>query len=167
VILILSLVIAILLVNYGFPVVLVMFVAQPVKVEGAGMSPTLNDGDRIVIRKQFDQLNRGDIVVFYYPDDTTKSFIKRIVGLPGESIRIGDDGRVNINGTPLDEPYVPADRNRIRYGFPEQTIEAGHYFMMGDNRDASNDSRRFGAVDKNLIYGKVAWRYWPFGKPLR
>ncbi|HJQ70530.1 MAG TPA: signal peptidase I [Blastocatellia bacterium] len=132
-----------------------------VKVEGVGMSPALNDGDRIIVSEDTDELSRGDIVVFSYPADTTKSFTKRIVGLPGESIRIDLRGQLFINGRAVEEAYVAPEKDHSPRAVPEQTLEADHYYVMGDNRDASNDSRSFGAVSKNLIYGKVLIRYWP------
>ncbi|HXG64185.1 MAG TPA: signal peptidase I [Blastocatellia bacterium] len=142
-------------------ILFVVFVAQPVKIEGVAMSPTLNHGDRVFLGKNVNKLSRGDIVVFHFPLDTDKSFIKRIVGLPGETIRMDKDGQLYINGNPMDEPYLAFERNRSPRVIPEQTIKPDHYFVMGDNRDASNDSRSWGLVPKNLIYGKVIWRYWP------
>ena len=148
-------------------VAFIIFVAQPVKVEGAAMSPTLNDGDRIFIWKRFSSLKRGDILVFHYPLDPSKSFIKRVVGLPGEAIDMDLDGRITINGRLIDEPYVPPDRNRLaRALWRSMREEFKHvspdsYFVMGDNRDASNDSRSWGTVPKSLIYGKFMSRYWP------
>jgi signal peptidase I len=127
-----------------------IFVAQPVKVEGAAMSPTLNDGDRIFIWKRFSSLKRGDIAVFHYPLDPSKSFIKRVVGLPGEAIDMDVDGRITIDGRLIDEPYVPPDRNqsaRARWRSMREEfkhVSPDSYFVMGDNRDASNDSRSWG-----------------------
>jgi signal peptidase I len=144
-----------------------------VRVEGVAMAPTLNDGDRIFISKQTGNLERGDIVVFYYPKDQTKSFIKRIIGLPGEMIDIDSNGGITINGSALDEGYVPAERSRnmrVKWEMVREEwkqIEEGSYFVMGDNRDASNDSRSYGPVRKELIYGKVVDRYWPIGSPIK
>ncbi len=167
IIIIASVLIAFIVLYFILPILLAVFVAQPVKVEGTAMSPTLNNGDRIFVSKDVDELRRGDIVVFYYPADTTKSFIKRIVGLPGESIKINWEGQLYINGILISEPYLEPERNQNPRVIPEQIIKADHYFMMGDNRDVSNDSRSFGAVDKNLIYGKVVMRYWPLGKEIK
>ena len=145
----------------------VIFLVQPVKVEGTAMSPTLNDGDRIFIWKDFSTLKRGDIVVFLFPLDRSKSFIKRVVGLPGDVIDMDTDGRITINGRVIDEPYVPLDRNqaalsRWRLAREEfKHIDSDSYFVMGDNRDASNDSRSWGTVSKSLVYGKFMSRYWP------
>ena len=102
---------------------------------------------------------RGDVVVFQYPRDHTKSYIKRVIGLPGDRVTI-DHGRVFVNGKPLVEPYVPArftdDRSQ-----PEMTIPVNEYFVMGDHRSISSDSRDFGPVERDLIYGKAAFVYWP------
>lgn len=131
------------------------------------MSPTLNDGDRIFIWKRFSSIERGDIVVFLYPADPSKSFIKRVVGLPGETIDMDADGRITINGRLIEEPYVLADRNQAalaRWRNMDEEfkrVSRDSYFVMGDNRDASNDSRSWGLVPKALIYGKFMSRYWP------
>ena len=148
------------------PVLTVAFVAQPVRVQGNAMSPTLNDGDKILISKQIGTLKRGDIVVFHYPDDTTKSFIKRIIGLPGDRIDVDLNGNITINSQVLQEDYIDPVRNsaavsrwlRVRPEWRE--VKPGYYFVMGDNRDASNDSRSWGPVAWELIYGKYAFRYW-------
>ena len=165
--LVLLLVVGLVLVPPILYVAAIVFVVQPVKVEGTAMSPTLNDGDRIFIWKRFSSLKRGDIVVFWFPLDRSKSFIKRVVGLPGEEIDIDSDGRITINGRPIDEPYLVPDRNQVaqarwrsaRAEFKHISPES--YFVMGDNRDASNDSRSWGTVPKSLVYGKFMSRYWP------
>lgn len=133
----------------------VVFVMQPVRVEGQAMSPTLNDGDRILISKRIGEIKRGDIVVFLYPHDTTKSYIQRVVGLPGETIDVRD-GKVFISGSPIEEAYLkPEDASQD--SLPEPfTVEAENYFVLGDNRKNSADSRYWGAAPRKLIYG----RYW-------
>lgn len=152
-------------------VLIVVFVVQPVKVEGTSMEPRLHDNERIFVNK-FDYLigtpQRGDIIVFWYPKDPSKSFIKRIIGLPGERIDMDGQGRILINGQVLDEPYLSPKRNRKpreRWSQVQQmgwnTIEPHYYFVMGDNRDASNDSRSWGLVPEKYIYGKAMFRYWP------
>ena len=166
VIIIISVVVTLVVLYFLLPVLFVIFVAQPVKVEGAAMSPTLNNGDRIFISKRVDPLQRGDIVVFYYPKDTTKSFIKRIVGLPGERIGIDSDGKVTINEQVITESYVQPERNRTAKARWNSVLaewkQLGEdsYFILGDNRDASNDSRSYGPVSRKLIYGKYLMRYW-------
>ena len=134
---------------------------HPVKYQGTSMEPNLRDGDRLMIQTMVGELKRGDIAAFRYPKDTTKSFIKRIVGLPGETISIDASGVVYINNTELREPYLSPDWNRSPRQFVKTTLAAGEYYVMGDTRDVSNDSRSFGPVERKLIYGKVMWRYWP------
>ena len=148
------------------PVLTVVFVGQPVKVEGAAMSPTLNNGDRILISKQIGKLNRGDIVIFWYPGDTSKSFIMRIIGLPGDRLDVDLEGNLTINSQILKEDYIDPARNRaarLRWNIVRsewKEVKSGYYFLMGDNRDASNDSRSWGPVPFDLIYGKYVFRYW-------
>ncbi|HSS18515.1 MAG TPA: signal peptidase I [Pyrinomonadaceae bacterium] len=148
----------------------VVFVVQPVKVEGTSMLPRLHDGERIFVNKliYYDEyrwapkIERGDIVVFWYPEDPSKSYIKRVIGLPGETIEMRD-GTVFINGAPLEERYLDpkttaATANR---SMGVTMIKLNYYFVMGDNRDNSSDSRSWGLVPKKYIYGKALFRYWP------
>ena len=141
---------------------IIVFLYQPVRVEGTSMLPNLEDQDRLFINKmafRVGDVHRGDVVVFQYPRDHTKSYIKRIIGLPGDRVLV-DHGRVIVNGRALVEPYVPArftdDRSQ-----PELVIPAHEYFVMGDHRSISSDSRDFGPVERELIYGKAAFVYWP------
>ena len=138
-----------------------IFVGQPVRIEGNTMSPALNDGDRLFIDKTVSELKRGDIVVFRHPQEATKSFLKRIIALPGDHISLSTSGDLYVNQERVQEPYVSAERNRFPKAIQEQFIKENHYFVMGDNRDGSNDSRSFGAIPRELIYGKVVYRYWP------
>jgi signal peptidase I len=146
----------------GLALVIIIFLYQPVKVEGTSMAPLLSDQERIFINKfvyRFEPIGRGDVVVFWYPLDRSKSFIKRVVGLPGETIEIRA-GRLYINGRELAEPYVPAhylDQSK----YPPLAIPPDDYFVMGDHRDSSNDSRVFGPVPRQYIYGKAVFAYWP------
>src|ERR1051326_81825 len=142
-----------------------IFLYQPVKVEGGSMEPGLEDQERIFINKlvyRFESIERGDIVVFHYPRDTRKSFIKRVIGLPGDRIRIVY-GRVYVNGALLPEPYVPADYQDAR-SYPEIVVPDGAYFVLGDHRSMSNDSREIGPVQRGYIYGKAVFGYWPMDK---
>jgi signal peptidase I len=144
---------------------IILFVYQPVKVEGGSMEPGLEDQERIFINKlvyRFGSIERGDIIVFRYPRDTRKSFIKRVIGLPGDHIRISY-GRVFVNGRLLPEPYVPGDYLDAR-SYPETTVPADDYFVLGDHRSMSNDSRDFGPVMRGFIYGKAVLGYWPVEK---
>lgn len=141
---------------------IITFLYQPVKVEGTSMLPRLEDKDRIFINKfvyHFEKISRGDVVVFYYPRDPQKSYIKRVIAVPGDDLRV-DDGRVYVNGRRIAEPYVPVRFEDAR-SVPEIVIPQHEYFVMGDHRSISSDSRDFGPVDRNLIYGKAAFVYWP------
>ncbi|MFZ0301503.1 MAG: signal peptidase I [Terracidiphilus sp.] len=143
-------------------VLIITFLYQPVRVEGTSMLPRLEDHDRLFINKfvyHLERINRGDIVVFRYPGDEEKSYIKRIIGLPGDRLRI-IRGHVYINGLPISEPYVPAQYRDDR-SYDEITVPPDHYFMMGDHRSISSDSRDFGPVARELIYGKAVFVYWP------
>jgi signal peptidase I len=146
----------------GLALVIIIFLYQPVKVEGTSMAPLLSDQERIFINKfvyRFEPIERGDVVVFWYPLDRSKSFIKRVVGLPGETVEIRS-GRLYVNNVELAEPYVPAsylDASK----YPAMVIPPDEYFVMGDHRDSSNDSRVFGPVPRPFIYGKAVFAYWP------
>src|SRR5262245_218650 len=144
---------------------IILFVYQPVKVEGGSMEPGLEDQERIFINKlvyRFESIERGDIVVFHYPRDTRKSFIKRVIGLPGDHIRISA-GRVYVNGIALPEPYVPQDYQDAR-SYSETIVPGNSYFVLGDHRNSSNDSREFGPIHRSYIYGKAVFGYWPMEK---
>ena len=143
-------------------VLMVLFLYQPVKVEGTSMLPRLEDRDRLFINKfvyHFENIHRGDVVVFHYPRDPEKSYIKRVIAVPGDRLRI-DRGEVYLNGKHLPEPYVP-DEFRDMKSMTETVIPDDEYFMMGDHRCISSDSREFGPVDRDLIYGKAVLVYWP------
>jgi len=146
----------------GLALVIIIFLYQPVKVEGTSMAPLLSDQERIFINKfvyRFEPIERGDVVVFWYPLDRSKSFIKRVVGLPGETVELRG-GRLYISGKELKEPYVPANYlDGSSYG--PTVIPAEGFFVMGDHRDSSNDSRVFGPVGRQNIYGKAVFAYWP------
>ena len=154
-----------LVIALGLAMIIIVFFYQPVKVEGTSMAPLLSDQERIFINKfvyHFEPIERGDVVVFWYPLDRTKSFIKRVVGLPGDEVEIRK-GHVYINGKNLDEPYVPSQYiDTAAYG-PVQ-IPHDEYFVMGDHRISSNDSRIFGPVPSTFIYGKAVFAYWPWNQ---
>ncbi len=146
-------------------VLMVVFLYQPVKVEGTSMQPELVDQERIFVNKfvyHFKEINRGDIVVFWYPKDPTKSFIKRVVGTPGDTVSI-KNGHVYINGQLLEERYVPKGYQDID-SFPTVRVKEDQYYVLGDHRNASNDSRSWGLVPRRYIYGKAVFRYWPVEK---
>jgi signal peptidase I len=143
-------------------VLIITFLYQPVRVEGTSMQPELRDQDRLFIDKfffRFEKIDRGDVVVFHYPRDPEKSYIKRVIGLPGDTVAIRQ-GRVFIDNQPIDEPYVPR-RYRDTRSMGELVVPPDEYFVMGDHRSISSDSRDFGPVDRDLIYGKATFIYWP------
>ena len=143
----------------------IVFLYQPVKVEGTSMMPGLTDQERIFINKftyRFESIQRGDVVVFWYPIDPSKSYIKRVVGLPGEVVRI-TGGQVYINGQLLNEPYILSDYLEHQ-SYPSVLVEPDHYFVLGDHRNSSNDSRSWGTVAREQIYGKAVLVYWPVDK---
>jgi len=151
-----------LLISAVASVVMITFLYQPVRVEGTSMLPRLEDRDRLFINKfvyRISSMERGDVVVFRYPRDPEKSYIKRVIALPGDRIRI-DRGTVVLNGSPLREDYVPL-KYRDSKSMVELVVPEDSYFMMGDHRSISSDSREFGPVTRDLIYGKAVFVYWP------
>jgi signal peptidase I len=151
-----------LVVSVAVSTFIIIFLYQPVRVEGTSMLPMLEDQDRLFINKlayRVGEIQRGDVVVFLYPNDHQKSYIKRVIALPGDDLRI-DHGRVFVNGRELSEKYVPP-RFEDERSLPETTVPEHSFFVMGDHRSISSDSRDFGPVDRELIYGKAAFVYWP------
>ena len=151
-----------LLIAIGLALVIIVFLYQPVKVEGTSMAPLLSDQERIFINKfvyRFENIHRGDVVVFWYPLDRSKSFIKRVIALPGETVTIRQ-GVVTVNGVVVPEPYVPPQYEDVSDYGPTR-VPADSYFVMGDHRISSNDSRVFGPVPSQFIYGRAVFAYWP------
>jgi len=151
-----------LLIAVGLALVIIIFLYQPVKVEGTSMAPLLSDQERIFINKfvyRFASIHRGDVVVFWYPLDRSKSFIKRVIGLPGEEIEIRQ-GMLYVDGQAIAEPYVPPQYEDIS-DFGPVRVPDDSYFVMGDHRISSNDSRVFGPVSSRFIYGRAVFAYWP------
>ena len=152
-------------------ILIVGFVVQPVRVEGQSMMPKLHDQDRIFVNKFIyplrewigdkEPIKRGDIVVLLYPDDPSKSYIKRVVGLPGEEVNV-ENGRLYINGMQIDEPYLDSEYLSSDSMPGSVHVKEHHYFVMGDNRRNSSDSRYWGLVPEKYIYGKAIFRYYPF-----
>jgi signal peptidase I len=143
----------------------IIFLYQPVKVEGTSMMPTLEDQERVFINKfvyRLEAIERGDVVVFRYPRDTSKSYIKRVIAVAGDRVKI-EDGLVYVNDRQITEVYVPQMYEDVR-SYPEIVVPPHSYFVMGDHRNLSNDSRDFGPVDERYIYGKAVFGYWPFAK---
>jgi signal peptidase I len=151
-----------LLVSAAASVLIITFLYQPVRVEGTSMLPRLEDHDRLFINKfvyHVAAIERGDVVVFHYPRDPEKSYIKRVIALPGDRLRI-DRGQVWLNGRRQHENYVP-EEYRDTKSMTEIVVPEDTYFMMGDHRSISSDSREFGPVERSLIYGKAVFVYWP------
>ena len=151
-----------LVVSVAVSILIIMFLYQPVIVEGTSMLPRLENDDRLFINKfvyHFEDIQRGDVVVFRYPPNPSKSYIKRVVALPGDTLWI-DRGQVYVNGKPIQENYVPL-RYRDMKSYPEIVLPTNEYFVLGDHRNIASDSRDFGPVDRSYIYGKAALIYWP------
>jgi signal peptidase I len=148
-------------------VIVILFLYQPVKVEGTSMMPTLDDQERIFINKfvyrlHFGKIDRGDTVVFWFPGDPTKSYIKRVIAVPGDRVEV-DHGFVVVNGQSLVENYVP-EEYRDQSSMTSRTVPQDEYFVLGDHRSSSNDSRAWGMVPRRYIYGKAVFIYWPLDK---
>jgi signal peptidase I len=148
-------------------IVLIVFIYQPVKVEGTSMMPGLTNEDRIFINKYeytlgVGAIERGDLVVFHFPRDPSQSYIKRVIALPDDEVEI-ESGNVFVNGRRLSEPYVPEDY-RDHLSIAKQRVAPDCYFVLGDHRNRSNDSRMWGCVPRREIYGKAVFVYWPLNK---
>ncbi len=151
-----------LVLSIGVSTFIIIFLYQPVRVEGTSMLPNLEDEDRLFISKlafRIGDIHRGDVVVFLYPRDQTKSYIKRVIGVPGDLVRI-DRGQVYVNNRYVPEPYVPSRFTDDRT-MPPVRLGRDQYFVLGDHRNVASDSRDFGLVARDLIYGKAAFVYWP------
>ena len=144
------------------------FVAQPFIVRGDSMYPNFQNGEYLIVNEltyRFNEVERGDVVVFRFPNDPKQFFIKRIIGLPGETVRI-EGGKVVIvsrtypGGVVLGEPYIV----EATPGNVEIRLDASEYFVLGDNRDASSDSRRWGPLPDHLVIGKAWLRAWPLDR---
>lgn len=166
---------------------LVRSVVQNFRVEGRSMEPTLHSGQYLLVNKAvywnidvdllkrlfpfirwpenphsraiylFQPPQRGDIIVFRYPRDPSRDFIKRVIAVPGEVVEVRQ-GRVFVNGTPLEEYYI---NDQPAYQWGPQRLPPDHYFVLGDNRNASSDSHVWGPVPKDYIIGKAWLSYWP------
>ena len=147
-----------------YATLIVTFGFQVARVEGHSMAPTLADQDRLIVNKlayRIGDPHIGDIVMLYYPNDPNKSFVKRVIAEEGDQVRIVD-GKVYRNDILLDDSFVPTDyRSHDDWG--PQVIPEGYYFVMGDHRNNSSDSRHWGFVPKKYIIGKVQLRWWPLG----
>lgn len=151
-----------------------VFVAQPVVVEGTSMLPTLHEGERLIVNKliyykierfSWGHIERGDVVVFWYPRDPDRSYVKRVIGLPGDTVEIRN-GIVYVNNQVMHEFYLDENFNQADGNLAPKKVEDHYYFVMGDNRDNSSDSRIWGLVPEKYVYGKVVFRWFPsnFGR---
>jgi signal peptidase I len=145
-----------------YATLIVTFGFQVARVEGQSMAPTLEDQDRLIVNKLIYRLSdprRSDIVMLYYPINPDKSFVKRVIAEEGDKVQVVD-GRVYVENVPLQDDYVPPEyRGHDDWG--PQVVQEGYYFVMGDHRNNSSDSRHWGLVPKRYIIGKVQLRWWP------
>ncbi len=147
----------------GYATLIGTFGFQVARVEGQSMAPTLEDQDRLIVNKLaylLDAPHVGDVVMLIYPKDPDKSFVKRVVAEPLDTVRIAD-GQVYVNDVPLADDYIP-EEYRDRDNLSPQMVPEGYYFVMGDHRNNSSDSRQWGFVPKKYILGRVQLRWWPF-----
>lgn len=148
-------------------VLAILFLYRPVRVEGSSMMPSLYNQERLFInqfsyRFGLSSIKRGDTVVFWFPEDTTKSYIKRVIGLPGDRVQI-IDGYVYIDGKKMAANYVP-HRYRGQGDWGPKIVPPNKYFVLGDDRIDSNDSRAWGFVPRSYIYGKAVFVFWPLDR---
>jgi signal peptidase I len=154
-----------LVVSLAISAFIIIFIYQPVKVEGTSMLPEVADQERIFVNKfvyRLEPISRGDVVVFQYPLDPSQSYIKRVVAVAGDRLKIVD-GTVYVNGIALTELYVPAPY-RDTSSYPETVVPPQSYFVLGDHRSLSKDSRDFGPVAEDYVSGKAVFAYWPVDK---
>ena len=145
-----------------YATIIVTFGFQVARVEGQSMVPTLEDQDRLIVNKLVYRLSdprAGDVVMLYYPEDPKKSFVKRIVAEEGDTIR-SVEGKVYRNEVLIDDSFIP-DEYRLYDTWGPEIVRKGYYFVMGDHRNNSSDSRTWGQVPKKYIIGKVQLRWWP------
>ncbi len=145
-----------------YATLIVTFICQVARVEGQSMAPTLENNDRLIVNKlayRIGEPRRNDIVMLYYPPNPERSYVKRVIAEPGDEVHIVD-GRVYVNDVPLNDQYVP-DQYRSHDNFGPKRIRDGYYFVLGDHRNNSSDSRHWGEVPKKYIIGKVQLRWWP------
>lgn len=136
------------------------FVSARIRVDGSSMVPSFHDGDYVIVNRlayRLGEIQRGDVVVFPYPLNPEEDFIKRVIGLPGDRVSVSG-GQVYLNGTAIEEDYIDEP---IRADVAEVIVPEGNVFVMGDNRNDSDDSRRWGPLSIDVIIGKAVFRYWP------
>ena len=154
-----------LIISLAISAFIIMFLYQPVKVEGTSMMPSLEDQERIFVNKfvyRLEPIDRGDIVVFRYPRDPSKSYIKRVIGMAGTAFASTAARCTSMAKRWMKSTCPPAYTDARSY--PEITVPPDSYFVLGDHRSMSNDSRDFGPVNQSFIYGKAVFGYWPMDK---
>jgi signal peptidase I len=142
--------------------ILVRGVVQNYRVDGPSMTPTLLNHQYILVDKvqyMFSSPSRGDVIVFKWPKDTSEDFVKRVIGVPGDTVRVSANGQVFVDGTAINEPYVNDLTNP--YQPNTWTLASNQYFVLGDNRGDSSDSRDWGPVPREDIIGRAELVYWP------
>ena len=146
-----------------YATLIVTFGFQVARVEGQSMVPTLEDQDRLIVNKFAYRIHDprvGDVVMLLWPEDPEKSFVKRIIAEPGDTVR-SVDGRVYRNDVPIPDDFIPEQFRMLNDTWGPQVLPPGYYFVMGDHRNNSSDSRTWGTVPKKYILGKVQLRWWP------
>jgi len=139
------------------------FVVEGFEIQGNSMEPTLESNERLFVFKflyRFDDVQRGDVIVFLYPEDMSRRFIKRVIGLPGDTVEI-QDGKVLVNGQVLEEKYIEERYVRPSENVAKRTVSDGCFYVLGDHRSVSSDSRGGWVVPRNNIIGKAVLRFWP------
>jgi signal peptidase I len=139
------------------------FVVEGFEIQGSSMEPTLEENERLFVLKfayRFDNVERGDVIVFLYPEDHSRRFIKRVIGLPGDTVEIRH-GKVMVNGEELREAYVNGSYVRPREDISNASVPADCYYVLGDHRSVSSDSRSGWFVPRENIVGKAVLRFWP------
>lgn len=141
------------------------FVVEGFEIRGHSMENTLENHERVLVAKfiyMFRPIQQGDVIVFRFPNDPTRRFVKRVIGLPGDTVEI-KNGIVIVNGEPVDEPYVYENGRDFRFGknLASKRVPEGHYYVLGDHRNVSSDSRSWKAIPRDAVIGKVVFRFWP------
>ena len=150
-------------ISVAIAAIVIVFLYQPVKVEGTSMMPWLEDQERIFVNKfiyRLEAIQRGDVIVFHFPLDPKKSYIKRVVGLPGDEVSFVN-GRLVLNGEIANEPYVLPEYSDSS-SYPVVEVPEDHFYVLGDHRNTSNDSRTWGTVERGFVIGRAVFSYWPF-----
>jgi len=134
---------------------------QNYRIEGQSMEPNFHDGEYLIVNKlayRLGEYERGDVIVFQYPNDPSKDYIKRIIGLPGDTVEIRG-GQLYVNNVEIEEPYLHMPNTRDE---PPMVVDAGHLYVMGDNRPASSDTRSWGQLGQEFVIGQAWLAIWPF-----